>query len=467
MYGGSSADIAVRTRMTVTSGQTQGWSFSLKHSAPWTQYYGGNFSASGVTINGTNTATVQTGSPPDTNNTAIRTGYNGYTQGIIIDSNTIITLGPTTDFVTSRACYRVTAPTSNGTYPTTLQFTHDIGNPPVRSVVTQQGRSNVPCAKNFILNIKVGDCSPQTYPSCTLLSGPFQGNAAEPQTPLPPGAAGMDFKRADANSDGNIDITDAIVTLNFLFLAGPVPSCKDAADTNDDERVDVSDAVYSLAYQFNGGAAPPSPFPNCGPDLTDEIVLLIDCQSYSQCDQTDSDGDGLTDNYENTVTHTRFTKPTTDKDTDGDCFTDGQEVLPTGVPSSSSGGALNISLLGADPKKKDLFVEIDYMVAADHSHLPDSQVLQPVFTAFANHDIAIHFDTGVAPYNLGGGGSLPHQNQIDLNTARNSVKPANFDKINRDTVFHYCVFGHDNTFLPYGGEGEICGVNFVVTIGGG
>ena len=34
MFGGTTKDLAVRTLMTVTSGQTQGWSFSLKHNAP-------------------------------------------------------------------------------------------------------------------------------------------------------------------------------------------------------------------------------------------------------------------------------------------------------------------------------------------------------------------------------------------------------------------------------------------------
>jgi len=170
-YSGSTFDIAVRTLMTVTSGQTQGWSFSLKHDAPWTQYYGGSVTLMNVTTEGTDTATVQSGSPPDTNRTAIRTGFNGCTQGVMIDTEQIISLGPTANFVTSRACYRIDPPQFNGTYAITFRFTHDIGDPNVRSVIVQQGRSNTPCAKNFTLYVQVGGCNQQSYPACSL-AGP-------------------------------------------------------------------------------------------------------------------------------------------------------------------------------------------------------------------------------------------------------------------------------------------------------
>jgi hypothetical protein len=63
-----------------------------------------------VTTAGTQTATVQNGSPPDVDETEVRAGYKGYTQGILIDTEQAVTLGPTTNFVTSLACYTVTMP---------------------------------------------------------------------------------------------------------------------------------------------------------------------------------------------------------------------------------------------------------------------------------------------------------------------------------------------------------------------
>jgi hypothetical protein len=82
------------------------------------------------------------------------------------------------------------------------------------------------------------------------------------------GAAG--FTRGDANRDDRVDISDAVSILNALFLgSGPI-RCPDAADTNDDGRNDLSDAVYILNYSFLGGPQPPPPYPEAGPDPTED-----------------------------------------------------------------------------------------------------------------------------------------------------------------------------------------------------
>ena len=112
-YPSQTIYVRVRTLMTVTSGQTQGWSFGVQHTNSWTQYYGGSVSLSSVSINGTGTATVQTtpqgGIPPDTNHLQIRSGFNGFTQGVSIDNDEGATLGPVTDFVTAKACFLLSA----------------------------------------------------------------------------------------------------------------------------------------------------------------------------------------------------------------------------------------------------------------------------------------------------------------------------------------------------------------------
>jgi hypothetical protein len=80
------------------------------------------------------------------------------------------------------------------------------------------------------------------------------------------GPAGT-FRRGDADRDGALQITDAIVLCGALFLGdGPLP-CEDAADTDDDGAVTLTDAVAVLARHFQGGAALPAPGAgSCGPD---------------------------------------------------------------------------------------------------------------------------------------------------------------------------------------------------------
>lgn len=86
-----------------------------------------------------------------------------------------------------------------------------------------------------------------------------------------------EFARADANNDDLVDIADPVFTLEYLFVAGPLPTCLDAADANNDGAVDISDAVFTLEFLFAGGAAPPFPYPGCGFDVGG--VDALDCAS--------------------------------------------------------------------------------------------------------------------------------------------------------------------------------------------
>ena len=71
--------------------------------------------------------------------------------------------------------------------------------------------------------------------------------------------------------------------------------------------------------------------------------------------------------------------------------------------ASVNGGACSttdpswVALPGATPGKKDLFVELDYMVGADgHSHYPSSGALTMITNAFSPHGINVHFIPGNA-----------------------------------------------------------------------
>lgn len=89
------------------------------------------------------------------------------------------------------------------------------------------------------------------------------------------------FVRGDANSDGGVDVSDAVFVLAGLFIPGADPgSCADAVDTNDDGLSDVSDAVFLLASLFLPGA-PPLPDPvSCGADPTADA---LDCAEFPAC----------------------------------------------------------------------------------------------------------------------------------------------------------------------------------------
>lgn len=77
------------------------------------------------------------------------------------------------------------------------------------------------------------------------------------------------FRRADANASAEVDISDAVSTLGWLFSGTAEPSCLAAADSNDSGDVDLSDAVYTLTWLFSAGERPPSPGPfECGSDAT-------------------------------------------------------------------------------------------------------------------------------------------------------------------------------------------------------
>ena len=74
------------------------------------------------------------------------------------------------------------------------------------------------------------------------------------------------FVRGDVDDNGEIQITDGISVLNYLFLGGAVPRCLDAADFDDDGSLVLTDAISILNFLFLGGPAPRVPFPGLGSD---------------------------------------------------------------------------------------------------------------------------------------------------------------------------------------------------------
>ena len=83
------------------------------------------------------------------------------------------------------------------------------------------------------------------------------------------------FTRGDSNGDMEVDITDAIVSLDRLFSSRDTSEivCLDSLDTNDDGRVNLTDPVYTLNFLFGLESAPPRPpFAECGADPTEDEI---------------------------------------------------------------------------------------------------------------------------------------------------------------------------------------------------
>ncbi len=107
---------------------------------------------------------------------------------------------------------------------------------------------------------------------------PFDRPTLQSELPAP-----VQFKRGDCNTDGVLDLSDAITVLAVLFPAPNPPTigCEDACDGSDDGAIDLADAIAVLSWMF-GFPAVPLPEPNsCGPDPT--TAEALECLIYSNC----------------------------------------------------------------------------------------------------------------------------------------------------------------------------------------
>jgi hypothetical protein len=66
----------------------------------------------------------------------------------------------------------------------------------------------------------------------------------------------LDYLCGDANYDANINVSDAVYVIYYIFGSGDQPIPYAAGDVNCDEMVNVSDAVWIINYVFVGGNEP-------------------------------------------------------------------------------------------------------------------------------------------------------------------------------------------------------------------
>ena len=89
---------------------------------------------------------------------------------------------------------------------------------------------------------------------------------------------GPRFLRSDASGEGDVNLADVLIALNFLFLRSEAPGCVNALDTTDDGRVNVSDVVALVSYLFRDASGLPEPAA-CGIDPTEDDLSCVEVPS--------------------------------------------------------------------------------------------------------------------------------------------------------------------------------------------
>lgn len=163
-------------------------------------------------------------------------------------------------------------------------------------------------------------------------------------------------------------------------------------------------------------------------------------------------------------------------DTDGDALLDGWEY--NGYDADGDRIVdVDLPALGADPLRKDIFVEMDYMQA---SNIPATADLDRIRAVFANSPdannpngqagINIHLDAGNtrgATYNLGGGNLVPFDSNLSpYESEIVAIRNANFASARRK-IFHYMIWAEN--YAGGTSSGISLGIpsdTFVVTLGG-
>ncbi len=83
-----------------------------------------------------------------------------------------------------------------------------------------------------------------------------------------------EFIRGDADLDTRIDMSDAILVLNYLFTTSEL-ECDEAADANGDDDIDISDPIFVLNFLYVSGSPPAAPYPEA--DVDEDREDALDC----------------------------------------------------------------------------------------------------------------------------------------------------------------------------------------------
>ena len=277
------------------------------------------------------------------------------------------------------------------------------------------------------------------------------------------------------------DVPSELGTINVKLevLDDDWPDPNDMADINPGSK-EVVDLVVDLTTgKWSGDVNWPQSCTSGPLDLdSNSVEICFDINTISV--SGDADEDGLLDNWE---------QKGIDFDLDGTID-------------------LDLPAFGANPLRKDIFVEVDCVVAADHSHCPRMDSIGDVVQSFANAPVLnldgttgvqVHVDVG-AIYGAGGffnvpgaggasgsygdfGGGGNQINEVGNEIIESFSSPkgngvpfatlkSTFFNEDRSPVFHYAIFGHQTNARQATGDctsgeaSDIPGHDFMVTLGG-
>jgi hypothetical protein len=162
-------------------------------------------------------------------------------------------------------------------------------------------------------------------------------------------------------------------------------------------------------------------------------------------------------------------------DRDGDRISNRDEI--NGIDADNDGNVdLNLSALGANPRHKDLFLEIDYMT----NHRPYAPVIPDVVRAFQNspvcnpdgiNGITLHaqLDESISEEPITDlNPDVPRLKEIHFGSQEQRADPNSANILQaKETIYHYAIFAHSQTGTSSSGIANLPGMNFIVTLGNG
>jgi hypothetical protein len=246
--------------------EIQGWSYGIcvddpSRILPIDCCPGDSEAAAADAIDGTDSATVKEGDPPDFNAFSLYTAPDGAgaTHAVTIHILTLITLPARNDYTDMKVTYEMLMSEPGnveGDAAYVQACNKGLGSPPVENVVVVGGQS---IAFNTFEGLDKAD------PATGCCEGSENCNTPGMFT-LSVGPKPVPVLGGDANCDDGIDLADGIFILNYLFQGGPEPCCMLGADFNGDGVVDSSDAVAAIFYVLQ--------------PTTDDLQQLTDPSQY-------------------------------------------------------------------------------------------------------------------------------------------------------------------------------------------
>ena len=99
------------------------------------------------------------------------------------------------------------------------------------------------------------------------------------------------FRRGDCNTDGRVDVSDAVAMLMRLFTGGDPPACLDACDVSSDARFDLGDVLVGRIECLRAA------------DAGDDLVIARRVLSFVLLRRGGASGDGERESEESFFRH--------------------------------------------------------------------------------------------------------------------------------------------------------------------